>query len=503
MSFRPNHSFFPTPTTRVLASAVVLFALSWLATPSHSQDALRWSEMGYGVSLTPPPATAQVEGKAVTWIDPRGFSVSFEIVRTEQPVDLETMTSSAMVQMGFAQATPRLLDAEGNPSDKPPVPERIADRPAVRMYFELDQQDKPDWLNIKKEDQVSWFYGQAIVMLEPHAAAIIKLTATRENQQIGQDAFEAVLDSLHIPLGSELDAAREELVERANTWLQSTRPEDWAKALPQDQWYRVIQKGKDVGHVHVRSSREPADLKRFQQEAPGTLAVIDRRDHLNETQALDSRSVYYAHDDNQREFWETKTTLRPVKKKAGLANRSASQALTWVQIGIRGTQKVTRRDIHGNMVPRSVNVVTVITETPPSSQAVQQIESHERFTGKQTSNNIRGKVDENQQWVAPDRSYLSQLQVWALGGMLPAEPAVYCFSAYHAEAGKPGLRTVEVLPQDDGTLVVLDRPNSSLSPVRSVYDADRKLIERVTPQGLRIVPTTREELAEVWGISLD
>ncbi|MEM9418914.1 MAG: hypothetical protein AAGA25_07700 [Planctomycetota bacterium] len=474
-----------------------------VATPSHSQDPARWSEAGYGVSLAPPAGTAQVEGKAVTWIDPRGFSIGFEIVRTDQAVNLETMTASAMVQMGFAQATPRLLGPDGEPTDKPPVPERIGDRPGVRMYFELDQQDKPEWMNIKPEEQVSWFYGQAIVMLEPHAAAIIKLTALREKQEIAQVAFDAVLNSLHVPLANELDAAREELVEQANTWLRSTRPEDWAKALPRDQWYRVIHKGEDIGHIHVRSSREREDLKRFQQEAPGTIAVIDRRDYLDEQQALDSRTVFYAHDDNQREYWEAKTTLRPANKQSGLIKRSTNQALTWVQIGIRGTQKITRRDIDGNIIQRNLNVVTVITETPPNSQAVQQIESHERFAGKKATGKIRGKVDENQEWIVPERSYLSQLQVWALGGMLPAEPAVYCFSAYHTETGKPGLRTVEVLPQDDGTLIVLDRPNSSLSPIRSVYDADRKLIERVTPHGTRIVPTSRKELAEVWDIALD
>lgn len=476
------------------------------AVPIDGQEAARWSEAGYGVSLTPPPGTAQTEGRAVTWIDPRGFSISFEIVYSDMPVGLESMTANAMVQMGFAQATPRMLNAEGQPAEKPPRTERLGDRPAVRMYFELDQQDKPDWFyemsNLEKKDQLAWFYGQAIVMLEPHAAVIIKLTALRENEQIGRDAFIQVLDSLTIPLATELDEMREVRVEKADQWLRSTTPEAWAQALPSDQWYRLIHRDKDVGHVRLRSSRDPGDLRRFDHEPPGTVVVIDRREYVND-QALDTRSILFAHDDTQREYWETKTTLRPANKPVGLNVRAASQPLTWIQIGIRGSQEVQRRGFDGNPIKRNLNVITVISETPPSSAAVQQIQSHERFTGKQTVGNIRGQVDENQEWVAPQRSYLSQLQVWALGAMLPAEPGVYHFSAYHPDSGKPGLRTVEVRPQDDGGLIVLDRPTSRVSPTRSVYDADRHLVERVTPQGTRLVPTTPEELAEVWGIGLD
>ncbi len=514
MTFRWTPHRFPTapmPLRQVSARGFTLvLGLAVLAPSSHSQDAPRWSEAGYGVSLTPPPNTAQVENGAVSWIDARGFSISFEIVGSDLPVGLEDMTANALVQMGFAQATPRMLDADGQPADQRPIPERIADRPAVRMYFSLDQQDKPDWFyemsNLVKDEQPSFFYGQAIVMLEPHAAVVIKLVTVEDARQPGQEAFEAVVDSLDIPLASELDARREERVERADQWLSTTLPEDWAKVLPRDQWYRLIFRDQDLGHVRVRSTRDPADLRRFDQEPPGTLMVIDRREYVDD-HVLDSRSVLFLHDDNQRELWETKTTLRPgvapQAKPAGLNAERGGQAVTWVQIGIRGSQQVRRRDLDGNPLERNLNVITVITETPPTTAALNQIAAHERFTGRSNAANVRGKIAPNQEFVAPDRSYLSQLQVWALGAMLPATRETYCFSAYHPDSGQPGLRTVEVVPQDDGGVVVLDRPTSRLSPTRSVYDADRNLVERVTPQGVRLVPTTPEELAGVWGVALD
>ena len=507
-------TFYPPFWVRIGIAGMFFSALLIAAVVGHAQgqDTARWSEVGYGVSLTPPPETVQIEGRAVTWLDPRGFSVSFEIAYSDLSVDLETMTANAMVQMGFAQATPRLLDAQGQPTDKPPRPMRIADRPAVLMYFELDQQDKPDWFyelsNLKREEQLAWFYAQAIVMLEPHAAVIVKLTATRDNQIIGQEAFEQVVASLHIPLARELDEIREARVEKADAWLKSTTPEAWAEALPRDQWYRLIFRGKDVGHVRLQSPRDPAELRQLEKkqlpgiEPPGMAAVMDRRDYLDD-QVLDTRSIYFAHDDTEREAWQTLSSLRSAKKPGGLDARARPQVLTWVENGIRGTQQVDRRNAQGDTVEQYLNVLTVISETPPPSSAVEQIQSHERFTGRQSAGNIRGQINENQQWVAPDRSYLSQLQVWALGAMLPHnEPGVYNFSAYHPDTGRPGLRTVVVRPLDDGGWVVFDRPTSKLSPTRSVYNADGQLVERVTPQGVRLVPTTPEELAEVWGITL-
>lgn len=516
MTFRWKLNFNRARQTTAGLGWIVLIGWGLLTPAAVGQDAPRWSEAGYGISLTPPPNTAQVEGQEVTWIDARGFSISFEIIGSDVPVGLEEMTASALVQLGFAQATPRLLDDEGQPTDQRPTAQRLADRPAVRMYFSLDQQDKPDWFyemsNLDKDQQQSWFYGQAIVMLEPYAAAVIKLSAVEGARQAGQDAFEALLDTIDIPPPAELDALREQRVERADEWLNTTQPQDWAQALPRDQWYRLIHRDRDIGHIRVRSTRDPADLRRFNQEAPGTILVIDQREYLDD-HALDSRSVFYLHDDNQREFWETKTTLRPgVTAQAAttwLNTNSDTQPVTWVQIGIRGTQQVRRRDLDGNPIQRNLNVITVISETPPNSAAIKQIQSHERFTGKSSSAKVRGKIAPNQEFVAPQRSYLAQLQVWALGAMLPVdleasdESRVFCFSAYHPDSGKPGLRTVEFVPQDDGGLVVFDRPTSKLSPTRSVYDADRNLVERVTPQGTRMLPATPDELAEVWGVRLN
>lgn len=468
---------------------------------ARADETPRWSESSYGVSLIPPPEATQIEGPTVRWSDPRGFAIGFEIVHSEAPVGLQQVASSALVQMGFAPGSPRLLGPDGEPSDTPPVPERLGDRPALKMYFEMDEQADSDALvklGIEQKGRSDWFYGQAIIMLEPHAAVVIKLFATLDAADAGRDAFDAVLASVKVPLGEDLNAIREVRVQAGEAWLKNVTPGALRAVLPEEQWYRLIHDGRDVGHLHLRCSAAPDDLRRFGYEPPGLFVLLERRERLDGL-ALDTRTELYLHDGGRREMWNTKTTLRTgdaekVGKppRPGLPTRSEAQTITWAETGIRGDQMVRGRN---------VNAITVVNEAPPASRVVNQIEAHERFVGKPVDNDLRGRV-KTAEWVAPDRAYLSQIHVWVLGALLPAEPAVYCFSAYHPDSGRPGLRTVEVQPQPDGTLVVLDRPTSRTSPIRHVYDAQRNLIESVTPQGITIRPTTPSELAEAWGIEL-
>lgn len=471
---------------------------------ARADEPARWSEFSYGVSLVPPPDAVRAEGSTTRWIDPRGFLIGFEIVTSEAPVGLQQVAASALVQMGFAPGTPRLLGPDGEPGDQPPMPERLGDRPALKMYFEMDAKNDSQALvklGIDQQIKSDWFYGQAIIMLEPHAAVVIKLYANLDAADAGREAFEAVLASLHIPLGDELNEMREARVEAGEAWLNNVTIGALRAVLPEERWYRIVHDGKDVGHLHLRSSSNPDDLRRFDYEPPGLFVLLERREHLDGW-VLDTRTELYLHDEGRREMWSTKTTLRsddadnPAGRgnsaRPGLPTRAQSQAITWAETGVRGDQQVHGRDI---------NAITVINEAPPHSEVVNQIESHERFVGKRVKSDVRGRV-RTSEWVAPDRGYLSQIHVWALGSLLPAEPAVYCFSAYHPGSAKPGLRTVEVQPRADGKLVVLDRPNSRTSPTRHVYDSERKLIESVTPQGVAIRPTTPSELAEIWGIDL-
>ncbi|MEM9881379.1 MAG: hypothetical protein AAF800_00490 [Planctomycetota bacterium] len=467
--------------TKFLAACVAPMLLLLPGGPAWAETP-RWSEAAYGISLTPPTGAVQLEGRETAWADPRGFSVSFEIVASEVPVTLEDVATNAVVQMGFANAMPRLIDANGDVLTRPPHQEQIAERPAIRMWFRVEPQD---------EARPPWHYGQAIVMLEPYAAAVLKVRATAEAADAGRQAFAAVLDSLHVPLAVELEATRSRRVAAGDAWLQEIGPDDLRAALPRDRRYRLVSGDHDVGYLQIGHTADPAVLERLGHEPPGTLVRLRRR-QLIDGRAMDTLTTLFVADDGRTETWDTKSTFRPEGNAVpGLPRRGGAEPLTWAETGVRGDRRLGQDDA------RTVHTLTVIHESPPDTADARRIEAHERFAGRPRGGELRGRVRSNQ-WVAPDRAYLSQAHVLALPALLPAEAATYHFSAYHPPTGRPGLRTVEVQPQADGSRIVLDRPNSRLTGVRTTLDADGNLVEQLLPNGTRILPTTPEELATIW-----
>ncbi|MEM6458932.1 MAG: hypothetical protein AAF710_06030 [Planctomycetota bacterium] len=467
---------------------VLLAALCWpfiFCGPAPA-DEPRWSEAAYGVSLKPPPGSLRLESRETAWADPRGFTIGFEIITSDVPVTLEDVAANTVVQMGFANASPRLIDADGQTLTRKPRQERIAERPGIRMWFRVEPQD---------EAQPAWHYGQAIVMLEPYAAAVLNVRATAEAADAGRQAFDRVLESLHVPLAVELEAARSERVAAGDNWLQTVTPDDLRAALPVDRRYRLVFGDRDVGYLQVGHTADPAVLGRLGHEPPGTLVRVRRRQMLG-GRAMDTLTTLFVADDGRRETWDTKSTVRPEGANAatpGLPRRGGPEPLTWAETGVRGDQRL------GNAADaRTVNTLTVVHESPPDTADARRIEAHERFAGRSRGGELRGRVRTNQ-WVAPDRAYLSQVHVLALPVLLPNEAATYHFSAYHPPTGRPGLRTVEVIPQPDGSRVVLDRPTSRLTAVRTTLDADGNLVEQLLPNGTRILPATPEELATIWG----
>ncbi len=469
--------------------------LGWPVSSVNSQTSedLRWTEAAYGISLSPPGGSRQWEGPAVLWAHPAGYTVRFELIFSDVRFNLEQAAAAAVVQMGFARSLPRLVAGEdGRPAK--PRPGRIADRPAIKMYFDVTEDDGSDWL-----------YGQAIVMLEPHAAAVLKLNAPRPVAAAGQADFERVLDSMVVPLASELDRQRAERIEAAGAWLRTLRPENLHDALPDDQFYRLVQRGQDVGYRRVGSTTDPAILARYGHEVPGVLIRITQREYLD-GRALDTEEQIFAADAGDREVWSHRATLRPrdndeAARPPGLPSRTRGRnAVTWTQTGMRGDRTVERRSRRGRD-DIGVHAITVIRESPPATDAVEQIESHELFSGKAIDRKLDG-LTEVDEWQAPEAGYLSQAMRLAYHRLLPNEAAVYHFTAYHTPSGRPGLRTVEVVPQPDGGKLVRDRPTPRQSPMMSYYDADGRLIRRVLANGLTIEPTTPQRLAEIWDIPL-
>ncbi len=460
----------------------------WLTAQEHvasegGESPLRWSEGAYGISLTPPPGTLQWEGPSVLWAAPAGYSVSFELATSETRFNLEQVAQSAMVQMGFARSFPRLAADESGQPQKPRQ-ERIANRPAIRMYFDVTEDDGTEWL-----------YGQAIVMLEPFAAAVIKVNAPRHAAEEGRAAFEDVLDSLHVPFAEELDEIRGRLIEAGEAWLQTLTPEDLRRALPAEQFYRLREGDRDLGYIRLGSTSDPAVLEREGYESQGTLVRQFRREYLD-TLAVDTVQEIFASDDGLREVWSLKSTVRPggpAPSTRGLPRQNQSTpTMTWAQTGVRGDQE---------MAGRSVNAITVITESPPASDAAEQIQKHERFLGRRTPLDLKGQP-QIKEWQAPEKAYLPQIMLSVFPAMLPAEDVEYAFTAYHPATGEPALRTVRVIVQPDGHRLVIDRPTPRSSPLRHLIDAEGNLVYTQFANGILLQPATPGEIARAWGTTL-
>ncbi len=508
-------------TTLCLGVAALLAGPGLVAQPatapapdaaSPPPAAERWSETAYGLSVPVPSGTREIEqpldGSVVNWVHPAGWTISFDLAYSDRPVSLEDMAQQALVEMGFSRATPRLIrDApppEGAQPPEPPQPpatpqapptsplenpegpqasqpsdaqqpqRRLGNRPSVTLFFEVDEEREPDW-----------FYGQAIVMLEPYAAAVFKVSSEQEQADAARAAFEAMLHEMHIPAVFELEEIRKARVEAGEAWLSQVTPDDLVAVLPADQHLRMIQHGEDVGYMRIQAITDSPELGRGGLQAPGTLVKVDLRHYLN-NRAVDTRAQMYASADGRSELWSTKSTLRADLTSAGegvktqLPSRDPGRPPTWVETGMRDGP-----------------VLTVITETPAASEIVEQIENHERFAGTRAKGNVSGSVDESN-WATPETAYLSQVLVHALPALLPAEEAVYCFYAYHPQSGKLGLRTVRVVPNEHGGVTIFDRPTPRRGETRSTYDRDRRLIEQVFPGGLTLKPTTPQELQTLW-----
>ena len=457
------------------------FLLATAAPPARA-DGGRWREMVYGVSLQPPDNALRYEGPRVIWRDPTGFWISFEIVRSQAPATLDDFATSTLVQASFSRNASKLLDQEGRATNAQPQPERIAERPAMRMYFEIESQGK---------DPTPRIHGQTLVMLEPYAAAVLKLNTPQTLFPRAQEAFDRVVASLQIPFPDELNAAREKQVDAADAWLGSLGPTALEDRLGALRWYRLVKNREDVGYLRVAATRDPQTLRLNKFSPPGTLVQLNRR-RFFEGRPFDTQTRIFLSADGAQEQWSRKSTLRGGDgPRAGLTHATRTDAPTWAQTGLRAA---------AGAAPQ---VLTVVTDRPPPTQTVARFQKHaHRFFHEPQAGTPHSSA-EVKRWLVPDRAYLAQAELWSFAALLPNEAAEYCFAAYHPQSGKPGLRQVRVVPQEDGGKLVLDQPNSRLGPIHHLYSADGQLVRLTHPDGLTLLPATPQELAEIWGTPVE
>ncbi len=474
-----------------LPAAILFFALCCTAVaaqtaPPSAETPARWSETAFGISLEPPPESTVLEqptdGTVAAFVHPSGYQIAFDLAHSEQSMadGITTAAVAAQVQVKFARArTESILFKQ----------QRLADRPGALAYY-----------LVRDDDGTTWLLGQALIMLEPQTVAVLTLTNPRDvggltpeelEQLPSRRAFERAVESVHVPDIFELKGLVESRVAAGEAWRGSLTAEALRDALPADRWYRLMEGDTDVGYAHLRSTHDPAELRRAGLTPPGTVVQMDMR-HVIRGTAVDTQQRVYASAVGSDEMWSTKTTLRtgqaagdPGGKRLPGAAAEPRREPTWVETGVRGGGRL---------------MVTI--ETPPADETVRTVQQHERFRSdkpKNANGELAGRVDDLA-WSDPPVAYLTQVDLFALARLFPVDAPTMSFYAYNPSTASLSLRTVRAARTADGGKAVYDRPTARRAETVTRFDAEGNLVEQQLPGGLRLVPTTPQELREAWNI---
>ncbi len=461
-------------------------------------DPQRWSETAYGISLRPPEGwnaiAAPRDGNDFAWQKDGVAHVAFKVAYSKLPVQLDEAGVQALVQMGFALDNPRLRRGVEQ--------RRIGNRPATVMLFNIEPEN----------GSPPWFYAHAVVMLEPYAAAVIKVQSSEPQAETALEHFEDVLDSLHVPLGAELEAMRRPQIDQGQAWLDALPPHSLASAIPEERWYRLSIQGQHVGHRLVRRISDPVTLSRDPElrrrgfVSPGT-AVVVQDHHQRDGVALDRLGYLYTEAAGEIEIWERKQTLRHGTKTddgPGLPARggkaSGSPDISWAETGIRGPQ--------ARPGTTAQNVLKVVQEVPPTPDTVAGVKAYEAFVGSagaaaardaegRVSDSVSGRIH-SRHWPTPQVGYVGQVEVLGLPAAMPRTPGTaFAFYAWDPLSEALALRTVRVGPDPEGQpggYIVYERPSPSSAESRHRFSAQGFHLETLIPGGLTITPTTPDEL---------
>lgn len=460
-------------------------------------DPHRWSETAYGISLRPPDdwtaAPAPRDGNDFAWDAPDGGRLAFKIAYSHVPVQLDQAGVQALVQMGFALDGPRLRRGAEQRT--------IGNRPGTVMLFDIDPPNggKP------------WFYAHAVVMLEPYAAAVVKIQSDQPHADAALARFEEVLASLHVPLGAELEALRRPQIDLGVAWLAAQPVGALEVSVPEEGWYRLSIDGQNVGHRRVVRVSDPVALRDDPElhgrgfVPPGTAVVL--QDHRQRDGVALDRSLYaYAEADGEIEIWDLKQTLRPARDRAargaddaGLPGHAEGDhdAVTWVETGARGPR--------GRRGTTAQSVIEVVQEVPPTQHTVAGVKAQESFLGSagvaarvKGDGSVAGRTH-HRRWRTPATGYLGQIQAMGLPAAMPRDPGTaFAFYAWDPASSDLALRTVRVGADPEGEpggYVVYERPAPSSAETRHRFAADGTHLETLIPGGLTVTPTTPDELA--------
>ncbi|MCC7205209.1 MAG: hypothetical protein IT441_09025 [Phycisphaeraceae bacterium] len=316
----------------------------------------------------------------------------------------------------------------------------VGNDPGSLLYFRLVNQDNS-----------AWVLGHAYLLLDPQSFVMLRLLAPEAKFKQVRPVFEAVARSLAVEDPAVRDQLRKQQVQQGQAWLQSLTPDRISKAVLPEQWFRMLDEGKDVGYLRI-TQRTGRRLS-----FDGVEIQVQSRVEVDQ-QAIDTLSTMFLSNAQDYEDWSTKTTVRSLTPSPAPKGNAPPppDVISAAETGVRtkGGITVTRQNVTG--------------------------------TNKYT-------------WDVPPEGYLPQVLVYLMPSLLPRDkPATMGFYAYYPANGAISYRLIQVQPTGKGAIKLVTQPSPSVQSESADFDAAGRLLKRDLPEGGSIVPATRQQIATIW-----
>ncbi|MBI1371202.1 MAG: hypothetical protein GC159_00340 [Phycisphaera sp.] len=395
----------------------------------------RWEDHAYGMSFRLPAMarTSRAEGSLVEIIDEQKlYTLTVKNKRPPKLLTLDAAILSGIDEMAHQQNTNQLVEAAHKVA--------LSDRQAGVLKFH-----SPQALGGPV------FVAFGIVPIDMASFVVLEIRCDYDNREKVEPIFDAVLASVEFGDLKELQEVRRKQLDMTRSWRQAMADgginATIEAALIPEQWYRIIEKNKDVGYVNIVQKHGERELRK------GTIVTVRSRVAVK-GKYVDSLDQYFLSDDDEMEAWSQRATERPEIAVLAPRGKAAPQNPTIVKTGIRTGPHLT------------------ITIDDP--------------TGKHAT-----------EYVRPDVGYLSQVESWLLPQILPINrPGTYGFYYYNPEERKITFRTDKVIPALTG-YTVITRLTPNAPEIHANFDRQRQLIEK-RAGATRVISATREQIEGLW-----
>ncbi len=454
-----------------------------------------WESQSAGLAFASPAGSKEIRSAAdpdliVTFVnDARDSVLRVSRVRLRQPlplresVDAEGNPVSGVVDYAIAELKGRFPALQILRNDVTNFGECPAAMLAVR--YSLGTKDR---LTQRAIVQVSDTYYYTFDFTSPGARPGAGEDEVDVREQLAVETFGAVLDTLKVlDRGSIAEDQRERLFRTRTLMLNWTEPRI-RKVIDGEQWYRLIQAGKDVGYTYVveetetRGGREGLRVGVRSRTVPAGGTQVDAESWLYCSFDRDleewSNLVVSTNEKGEKNYLtELGTSERTVRRVLGTSTRLTVRSLEKGQLGNDpkdprqpAVSESERYSLSVSFAARSAASEPVTRELPPF--------------------------------------YLPQ----AMGHMLPrlvnpGEQKTYLFASWVSERREVMMRYVEVLPEAEVTLggrklraiPVSDRIGLEGSPTMHYMTASGEYLGSVNAAAkIEVLPTDAATLKKLW-----